>query len=197
MMKTARRAATNARRRTSAIGASAALASGFRVGATVKAPAVENWSQMKLIAAAATSPAPPTTCALAATAFPSNSASVNPLPLAATTAAGRADSGGQASQCHRHQPTAARGVLAATFLPRRCTLPEFQSVVSYCNTHPRTRPVRRLRCAGSLAPAGHSVPVGRHRVRLERRRSGLRDGRRVLRQAHASQDAPRHLGLGH
>jgi hypothetical protein len=81
--------------------------------------------------------------------------------------------------------------------PRRCTLPEFQSIVSYSNTHPRTRPVRRLRWAGSLAPAGHSVPVGWHRVRLERRRPSPGDRRRLIRQAHAPQDAPRDLWLRH
>ena len=46
-----------------------------------------------------------------------------------------------------------------------------------------------------MFPAGGSVPVRRQWVRIERRRSGLRDGRRVLRQAHAPQDAPRHLGF--
>jgi hypothetical protein len=105
--------------------------------------------------------------------------------------------GGQEGLCHRHQPRAARGALAATFLPRRCTLPEFRSIVSYSNAHPRTPSAPRLGWAGSLAPAGHSVPVGWRRVRLERRRSGLGDRRRLIRQAHAPQDAPRDLGLGH
>jgi hypothetical protein len=48
--------------------------------------------------------------------------------LHAFAGSGAVGTGGQAGQCHRHQSRAARGVPTATFLPRRCTLFECQSI---------------------------------------------------------------------
>jgi len=90
--------------------------------------------------------------------------------------------GGQAVQCHLHRPSAARGTPAATFFPRRCTLPEFQSIVreNVASGASRTAVDRSAASTSPLKAHGRASTDGKRcGLADERLRAAPANGRRA------------------